>query len=102
MSQVLIKIRIAGILHLLKEKNDSIYLSLFSAKPNDSGASASGQSSSSGASAAPQFPEADIQKIISRGFSRQQAMAELRHSSGDVNKALIALISKSLAKATKK
>ncbi|XP_064642904.1 protein DDI1 homolog 2-like [Lineus longissimus] len=69
-------------------------------RASGSAAGRSGQSSSTGSSATPQYPEADIQKIVSRGFSRQQALAELRHASGDLNKALIALITKSIGKRT--
>ncbi|XP_071502846.1 protein DDI1 homolog 2-like [Diadema antillarum] len=55
----------------------------------------SSSSSSSGASAR-MFPEADVKKLVDMGYTRDQVLAELRKSSGDVNKALMGLIAKSI------
>ena len=45
------------------------------------------------------FPEASIRQITSNGFSREQAVRELRKANGDVNTALGALFAQSLSSA---
>ena len=59
--------------------------------------------SASAASAAPSpYPVQDIQKITKRGFTREQAIEELRLFNGDVTKALVSLMAKSLGNPKKK
>lgn len=52
---------------------------------------------STGATASP-FPEKAINEITKKGFSREQAVEELKSTNGDVTKALIQLMTKNLAK----
>ncbi|CAF4192779.1 unnamed protein product, partial [Rotaria socialis] len=42
------------------------------------------------------FPEKDIKEIVKKGFTREQAIEELKSTDGDVTKALVTLITKSL------
>ncbi len=44
----------------------------------------------------PSFPEESIQRIVSAGFSREDAVQALREFNGDVQNALISLAAKSL------
>ncbi len=44
------------------------------------------------------FPEKVIKEITKKGFTREQAIEELKATNGDANKALITLITKSLTK----
>ena len=62
--------------------------------PEKSASEASGVSSRS-SSTTPSLPEADILKLTSEGFSRQQAIDELTKANGNVDQALAALFAKS-------
>ncbi|CAF5196546.1 unnamed protein product [Rotaria magnacalcarata] len=42
------------------------------------------------------FPEKDIREITKKGFTRERAIEELKSTDGDVTKALVTLITKSL------
>uniref|UniRef100_T1ISG3 Ubiquitin-like domain-containing protein n=1 Tax=Strigamia maritima TaxID=126957 RepID=T1ISG3_STRMM len=42
------------------------------------------------------FPEADVQKIVNMGFSREEVLNELQRFNGDVTQAMAALFAKSL------
>ncbi|XP_074654424.1 protein DDI1 homolog 2-like [Tubulanus polymorphus] len=53
-------------------------------------------SSSSAAAAGAQFPEKDIQKLVANGFTREQCVAELTRTRGNVDEALASLIAKSI------
>jgi hypothetical protein len=44
------------------------------------------------------FPEKSVSEITKKGFTREQAIAELQTTNGDVTKALVALMAKSLSK----
>ncbi|UJR34068.1 hypothetical protein I4U23_021478 [Adineta vaga] len=44
------------------------------------------------------FPEQSINELTKKGFTREQAIEELRSTNGDVMKALVALMAKSLSK----
>ncbi len=44
------------------------------------------------------FPEKDVKEIMKKGFTREQAIEELKLTNGDVTKALVTLIAKSLGK----
>lgn len=48
------------------------------------------------------YPLEDIQKIIKQGFTREQAIEELKLFNGDVKKALVSLMTKSLTNSKKK
>ena len=61
--------------------------------PSSSGASTSSSSASQHSSSP--FPESDITKLTSQGFSRQQAVEELTKANGNVDQALVALLAKS-------
>ena len=41
-----------------------------------------------------QFPEADVKRIVSNGFTRTEALEELSTCNGDADKALMALYAK--------
>ena len=41
------------------------------------------------------FPEDDIQRLTSNGFSRQQVIEELTKTGGNIDQALMALLAKS-------
>lgn len=45
------------------------------------------------------FPERSINEITKKGFTREQAIEELKSTNGDVMKALVSLMAKSLGKA---
>lgn len=54
--------------------------------------------STSAASSTPApFPEDSIRQITKSGFTREQAIDELRSTNGDATKALVALMAKSLS-----
>ena len=42
------------------------------------------------------FPESSIQRVILAGFTREQAIQELQHFNGDVDKAIAALFAESM------
>lgn len=48
------------------------------------------------------YPPGDIQKIVKQGFTREQAIEELKLFNGDVKKALVSLMTKSLNNSKKK
>lgn len=60
-------------------------------RPNPMAAAAAPLASSS-------FPEQSINEITKKGFTRAQAIAELEATNGDVMKALVSLMARSLAK----
>ncbi len=55
-----------------------------------------GPSTSTASQGPASFPEKSIQKIVSAGFSREDAVQALREFNGDVQNALISLAAKSL------
>ena len=48
------------------------------------------------------FPEKDIKEFLKKGFTREQAIEELKLNNGDINKALISLMTKNLSKSNRK
>ncbi len=48
------------------------------------------------------FPEKSIKEITKKGFTREQAIEELKLTNGDATKALVTLIAKSLGKPKQK
>lgn len=42
------------------------------------------------------FPESDVMKIVSNGFTRSEAIDELKKCNGDVDKALVQLLAKAI------
>lgn len=57
----------------------------------------SGSSTASSSSTSTSYSEDSIKHITKSGFSREQAIEELRLTNGDPTKALISLMAKSLA-----
>jgi len=61
------------------------------------------QPAAAAAAASPSpFPEKVIQEITKKGFTREQAIEELKSSNGDVTKALVTLMAKALGKPKQK
>lgn len=58
--------------------------------------------SGSGSEGGVAISESSIQQIVSLGFSRQQAMAELRGTGGNVELATALLLAKSISSSMKK
>jgi NACalpha-BTF3-like transcription factor len=44
------------------------------------------------------FPEKDLKEIMKKGFTREQAIQELKLTNGNVTQALVSLMTKSLSK----
>lgn len=81
----------------IRKVNDRVFLSLFEnfsrvfrIAPSDDHQHRTTTASSS-------FPEETIREITKNGFTREQAIDELKSTSGDAKKALVSLMAKSLA-----
>merc|ERR1712181_49295 len=66
-------------------------------KPGTSGASSTASATAPQAASAETFKESDVANIVSMGFAREAAIAELRKCNGDANVATANLFAKSLS-----